>query len=281
MKTLAALGANVSLPDHYIPYIRPSPEESELQEALTMPHTHLTTETGYIPTYAEVETSAWATGYFGGPVLMYDTSRLPIIPRATTANMISLLREIGVDVTSRNSYSTRHDHKDSVCIQHFGGVSNHAISYHTKKQEQDTKVPREPETVPLLSQIPEGELSSQQAVKRMRQLQGMASDRRRRGVRVLCLDGGGVRGLVQLEILRQMEERLAVKDQKITDLFDYIVGTSTGGIIALAMVYGTYSTHDNAFTFIQQVLLHVNIMYSSKLCKLATTRFGYVHWLGH
>ena len=35
--------------------------------------------------------------------------------------------------------------------------------------------------------------------------------------------------------LRQIEEEL---DAKITDQFDYIVGTSTGGIIALAMVYG-------------------------------------------
>ena len=44
-----------------------------------------------------------------------------------------------------------------------------------------------------------------------------------------------MRGLVQIEILRQIEKRTG---KKITDLFDWIVGTSTGGIIALAMVYG-------------------------------------------
>ena len=64
-----------------------------------------------------------------------------------------------------------------------------------------------------------------------------AAGQRKRGARVLCLDGGGTRGLIQLEILRQMEEKLG---GKIIDKFDYIVGTSTGGIIALALVYGKY-----------------------------------------
>ena len=57
----------------------------------------------------------------------------------------------------------------------------------------------------------------------------------RPGSRVLFLDGGGIRGLVQIEILVQLEERTG---QKITELFDWIVGTSTGGIVALGLVYG-------------------------------------------
>lgn len=55
------------------------------------------------------------------------------------------------------------------------------------------------------------------------------------GSRVLCLDGGGMKGLVQLEILSQLEVKTG---RKITELFDWIVGTSTGGIIALGLVYG-------------------------------------------
>lgn len=77
--------------------------------------------------------------------------------------------------------------------------------------------------------------TSEQAVELVTQLQKEVDLRRRFGSRILCLDGGGVRGLVQIEVLRQIEKRTG---KKITDLFDWIVGTSTGGIIALALVYG-------------------------------------------
>ena len=59
------------------------------------------------------------------------------------------------------------------------------------------------------------------------------------GSRVLFLDGGGMKGLVEIEVLSQLEEQTG---RRITELFDWIVGTSTGGIIALALVHGeTYS----------------------------------------
>ncbi len=57
----------------------------------------------------------------------------------------------------------------------------------------------------------------------------------RGGSRILFLDGGGIKGLVQLEVLIQLEEKTQCS---ISDLFDWIVGTSTGGVIALAIVYG-------------------------------------------
>jgi hypothetical protein len=55
------------------------------------------------------------------------------------------------------------------------------------------------------------------------------------GSRILFLDGGGMKGLIQIEILSQLEEQTG---RRITELFDWIVGTSTGGIVALALVYG-------------------------------------------
>ena len=58
---------------------------------------------------------------------------------------------------------------------------------------------------------------------------------KRAGSRVLCLDGGGIRGLIQLEVLSQLEKKTG---RKITELFDWIIGTSTGGLIALGLVYG-------------------------------------------
>jgi hypothetical protein len=52
------------------------------------------------------------------------------------------------------------------------------------------------------------------------------------GPRVLCLDGGGVRGLVEITILKHLC-RLS-GGHGVTDLFDVIGGTSTGGILSIA-----------------------------------------------
>ena len=55
------------------------------------------------------------------------------------------------------------------------------------------------------------------------------------GSRILFLDGGGIRGLIEIEILRQLEEDTG---RKIIDIFDWIVATSTGAVITLFIVYG-------------------------------------------
>lgn len=54
----------------------------------------------------------------------------------------------------------------------------------------------------------------------------------RRTLRVLALDGGGLRGIFSLRLLLAIEERCR---SRIQDLFDYAIGTSTGGLIALAL----------------------------------------------
>ncbi|KAF2735254.1 FabD/lysophospholipase-like protein [Polyplosphaeria fusca] len=53
------------------------------------------------------------------------------------------------------------------------------------------------------------------------------------GTRLLCLDGGGMRGIVELEVLRSIQAQFNNKIP-IRAFFDLIVGTSTGGIISLA-----------------------------------------------
>ena len=55
------------------------------------------------------------------------------------------------------------------------------------------------------------------------------------GSRILCLDGGGMRGLVEIEILMQIEQATG---KRITDLFDWIVATSSGAITTIGLVYG-------------------------------------------
>jgi predicted acylesterase/phospholipase RssA len=54
------------------------------------------------------------------------------------------------------------------------------------------------------------------------------------GVRVLTLDGGGVRGIVELQVLQALQAAIGVNID-IQKFFDLIVGTSTGGLITLGL----------------------------------------------
>lgn len=60
--------------------------------------------------------------------------------------------------------------------------------------------------------------------------------------KLLALDGGGIRGVLTLEILLEMEKQLKTEmkndDLRLSDYFDYIGGTSTGAIIAAGLSLG-------------------------------------------
>lgn len=61
--------------------------------------------------------------------------------------------------------------------------------------------------------------------------------------RLLALDGGGIRGVVTLEILKKIESLLAERTGsgaafRLSDYFDYVAGTSTGAIIAAGIARG-------------------------------------------
>lgn len=66
--------------------------------------------------------------------------------------------------------------------------------------------------------------------------------------RMLALDGGGIRGVISLEILarleRQLQDALAEPELRLADYFDYIGGTSTGAILAAALATGEHSATD-------------------------------------
>ena len=56
----------------------------------------------------------------------------------------------------------------------------------------------------------------------------------------LCLDGGGIRGLILIQVLLNLER---VAKQPIVKLFDWIAGTSTGGILALGLLHGKSTSY--------------------------------------
>src|SRR5258706_15711697 len=50
--------------------------------------------------------------------------------------------------------------------------------------------------------------------------------------KILSIDGGGIKGLYSSRIIEHLEERYSCS---MSDHFDLICGTSTGGLIALAL----------------------------------------------
>jgi uncharacterized protein len=51
-------------------------------------------------------------------------------------------------------------------------------------------------------------------------------------VKVLCIDGGGIRGLIPALVLTEIERRTG---RRTAEMVDFVAGTSTGGILACAL----------------------------------------------
>ncbi len=76
-----------------------------------------------------------------------------------------------------------------------------------------------------------------------------------RPFRILSIDGGGIRGLIPALLLAELEKQTG---RPIAELFDLIVGTSTGGILALGLTTPDrdgrprHSAQDLADLYLQQ-----------------------------
>lgn len=81
---------------------------------------------------------------------------------------------------------------------------------------------------------------------------------------ILSLDGGGIKGLFSAAILAHFEEDLGIK---ITDHFDLIAGTSTGGIIALGLGLGLRPKR------LSSSILHMGLRFFLKFFMVNVTMF--------
>ena len=93
-----------------------------------------------------------------------------------------------------------------------------------------------------------------------------------RGLRVLCLDGGGTRGIAAVTSIRHIVE--AMKGVEVCDAFDMIVGTSTGAIVAFLVGLRRESAADARIrydTLIQRIFVKSLL----KPIMLATTTASY------
>lgn len=66
--------------------------------------------------------------------------------------------------------------------------------------------------------------------------------------RLLGIDGGGIRGVLAIEILAKLERDLAeahgvpLAEFRLSDFFDYVAGTSTGAVLAACVARGLSTT---------------------------------------
>ena len=78
--------------------------------------------------------------------------------------------------------------------------------------------------------------------------------------KLLALDGGGIRGVVSLEVLYSIEQivrqKLERPDAVLADYFDYMAGTSTGAVIATGIESG-HERGGSALVLHQQRPCHV------------------------
>lgn len=63
----------------------------------------------------------------------------------------------------------------------------------------------------------------------------MSIEKNKRPFKILCIDGGGIKGLYSAKLLACLENEF---NTLLSEQFDLICGTSTGGIIALGAASG-------------------------------------------
>ena len=102
-------------------------------------------------------------------------------------------------------------------------------------------------------------------------------------IKILSIDGGGIRGILPGTILMQLEKILKKKDAgnsfKLGDYFDMIAGTSTGGILACIYLtpgengYAKYSAEDALNLYLK----NGHIIFDRNLLEIISSGGGIFH----
>jgi patatin-like phospholipase/acyl hydrolase len=90
--------------------------------------------------------------------------------------------------------------------------------------------------------------------------------------RVLAIDGGGVRGVLPASFLAAVEEQI---ESDVVDYFDLIVGTSTGGIIALGLGAGLSAAEIRDFYLKRGPRIFSGISWLRKARRLARAKYDH------
>ncbi|KAL8566256.1 hypothetical protein ACOMHN_046757 [Nucella lapillus] len=91
-------------------------------------------------------------------------------------------------------------------------------------------VPLQFKAVPLLLRLMQsGNQEMGEEILEALALLGYNAPVRGRGIRILCLDGGGTRALVSIKCMKELEK---LSNRKIYELFDYVCGVSTGALLS-------------------------------------------------
>ncbi|XP_068579539.1 calcium-independent phospholipase A2-gamma-like [Cebidichthys violaceus] len=107
------------------------------------------------------------------------------------------------------------------------------LSYHLLEFPETSGVAVKEQVIPCLLRLNQAsDPGLRAAVREALALVGYHKPVKGRGIRILSIDGGGLRGLVALQTLHQLE---ALTGKPIYKLFDYICGVSTGAILGFML----------------------------------------------
>ncbi|KAM9375937.1 calcium-independent phospholipase A2-gamma-like isoform 2-T2 [Pholidichthys leucotaenia] len=107
------------------------------------------------------------------------------------------------------------------------------LSYHLLEFPETRGVALKEKVIPCLLRLKQATAPGlRAAVREALSLVGYHEPVKGRGIRILSIDGGGLRGILALQTLQKLE---AVTGKPIYKLFDYICGVSTGAVLGFML----------------------------------------------